>query len=1126
MRVKNQALFLCILTVCLCQANLTCLRGQTPTGQVVGQVTDPNGGSVPQAAITLTSTDTGFERKTATNESGNYTVPLLPAGNYRASVEKSGFRTIGQSNIVLSVNQTLTLDFHLALGQTSQTIEVAAASPLLQSETSELGSVINQKAVVDLPLNGRNFTQLLTLTPGATPISTSQGASIGVDDGSTVALPGSGFSNPSIHGQQNRSSMYLLDGILNTDFRTTTYTVLPIIDAVQEFKVQSHNDQAQFGSVLGGIVNLVSQSGTNSYHGSAWEFLRNSYFNARNPFADAQRSGPAPFRQNQFGASFGGPIIVPKIYNGKNKTFFFFAYEGWRYRQPTNSLYVVPSSAELSGDFSHSIYTHQIFNPFNNNAPFAGNIIPANLINKQVQTYLQTYFDQPNYSSPLYNAINTASQSNDSNSYNGRLDQKLGSSDNFWFRWSQMNVQVTQHPTASVERFSTVSAKNAGGGITHIFSPNFVLDIRGGYDSRPFLFGGRALAGLSAMQSAGFTQLDTLGPVAVSLASPYGGPGITNDAVRGNPNYSASANATWIKSNHTMNFGSTWITQERVQSGNSQSYTFADAQTASPTQIGTTGNSLASALLGLPSQASFQLNNNIDYSIASWAVYAQDEWKISPRVTLNFGLRYDHFNQPSLNQGMNNGFDISTGNWLIGGGKLPPACNTAKIAPCIPGNGLGDVPFSNHIVVGSNPIRGPNPVWDNWGPRVGFAWRMTDKTVLRAGYAILYDTLSGLSQDFSNSMNTWPANGSVNTNYNLPGTPLTTIQQAQSSIGSPLPGPSPWGTATWYFDPNYKDPRSQQWNVEIQRSVGQNLMVSVGYVGSHNSRIDYGGLANSAVRPSTGTPAQVNALQPYPWMTPTFYDTSTAYSNYNAFEFKAERRFAQGLQFLVSYTWSKSIDTGSSALFLGEAGAGSSAAVQDYYHPEQSRGVSAYNIPHFLSINALWEPPVGKGKRYLKSGPASWILGNWQLNTVTQLRSGQPFNLNVVGDVANIGDPVSWFNYERPNLVGDPSLPNRGAAQWFNVNAFRVPAFGTFGNVGKNVLSSPNVYNVDFSLFKQFALGENERRALQLRAEAFNILNIMNYGVPGTTVGQPGFGQITSVAVAPRQLQLSLKLTF
>ena len=845
-----------------------------------------------------------------------------------------------------------------------------------------------------------------------------------------------------------------------------------------------------------------------------------------NPFSDAQSAGPAPFRQNEFGVSVGGPIWIPKLYNGKNKTFFFFGYEGWRYRQPTNSLYVVPTPAELSGDFSQSIYTHQIYNPYNNYAPFPGNKIPANLINTQVQSYIQTYFDRPNYSSSAYNAINTISESNDSNSYTGRLDQKLGDKDNIWFRWSEMDVSQIQHPTESLSRFITVGAKNTGGGITHVFGPNLVLDIRGGYDDRPFLFGTTPAAGLGPMQSAGFTQLNTLGPVALNLAGPYGGSGVTANAVRGNPNYSATANLTWIRGNHTLNFGANWITQSRIQSGNSQSYTFADAQTAAPGQIGVTGNSLASALLGLPSQASFQLNNNINYDISSWAGYVQDEWKLSPRVTLNVGLRYDKFNQPSLSQGMNNGFDISSGNWLIGGGKLPPSCNSAGVAPCIPGNGLGDVPFSNHIIVDPNPVRGPNPVWDNWGPRVGLAWKLDDKTVLRAGYAMVYDTLSGISQNFSNSMNTWPDNGSVTTNYNLPGQPLTTIQQAQSSIGSPLPGPSPWGVATWYFDPNWKDPRSQQWNVEIQRSVGRNLLVSVGYVGSHDSRLDYGGLANTAVHPSTGTPAQVNALQPYPWMTPTFYDTTTAYSNYDAFEFKAERRFAQGLQFLVSYTWSKSIDTGSSALFLGENGAGASAAVQDYYHPEQSKGVSTYNVPQFLSISGLWEPPVGKGKRYLSSGIASWVLGNWQLNTVTQLRSGQPFTLNVVGDVANIGDPVSWWNYERPNLVGDASVAHPGVNQWFNTSAFQVPAFGTFGNLGKNTLYSSNVYNVDFSLFKEFPLGENARRALQFRAEAFNVLNIMNYGVPGTTFGQPNFGTINSIANSPRQLQLSLKLTF
>jgi Carboxypeptidase regulatory-like domain/TonB dependent receptor len=1111
------------------------VAAQTESGAVSGHVTDQSNAVVPDAQIEVRNTETGAVTSSRTNVDGIYVIPSLKPGNYLMTVNKVGFRSVSVTGMTLNVQDNLVRNFVLQVGSSAESVTVTADNENLQTGNSQLGTVVSERAVADLPLNGRNFTQLLTLTPGATPVSTSQGANLGSDDGSTVAIPGSSFANPSIHGQWNRSAVYLLDGVINTDFRTTTYTILPIVDTIQEFKVQSHNDSAEFGTVLGGMVNLVSKSGTNSLHGSVWEFLRNDYFDARNKFTDIDSNGnpkaPGAFRQNEFGGAVGGPVYIPKLYNGKNKTFFYFGYEGWRYRRAANAQpYRVPTAQELSGDFSSSnlLPEQTIYDPATTTVvggvlhrdPFPGNIIPTDRIDPMVQQYLQTYFDHPNLvGNPVFNAINPTSAKNDSNSYTVKIDQRISDHDNAWFRYSRMNVTQANPQTLQVTQFQTMSAKNIGAGWVHSFSPSVLLDVQGGYAARPFTFTSPPNAGIGPMQQQGWGGLDTYGPVAVNLSGFWGGSGISSPALRGNPNYSVSGNLSWIRSAHTFRAGFQWIDQRRTQSGNAQHWDFNSAQTADPNNATSTGASLASALLGLPANGGFALNNIIDYSIASWGGYFQDTWKVRPRVTLNLGLRYDHINQPSLSQGLQTSFDNNTGTYLIGGSSLPPDCATAGAAPCIPAN----VPFSEHIALDPNPIHGPNPVWDNVGPRVGFAWAATDKIAVRAGYGLIFDTLTGLSQSFSNSMNSWPASGQTAPSFNAAGDPLVTVGTAQTQIQSPLPGPSPWGNGTWYEDANHKNAYSHQWNVEIQRQMTTNLIMSVGYVGSKTNRNDLTGYANTALPGLPGTNAEIQARTPFPWYNGQyFYQTSNGKGNYNAFEFKAQRRFAAGFQYLVSYTWSKAIDNGSSGWFDAEGGAGGSG-LQDFRNPDGSRSVSGYDVPHFLSISGTWEPPVGKGKRFLSSGPASWILGNWQINTVTQLRSGQPFNLSVSGDPANVGAGIPWFAYARPNLVGNPHVSDPSAGEWFNTAAFAAPV-NSFGNFGRNVLRSANVYDVDLSIFKSFPVGETN--AFELRGEAFNVFNITNLGVPDVTLQSSTFGQIHSLATHPRELQLALKFIF
>ncbi len=1137
---------LAVALVSLMQGGLF-LFAQNSTSQISGTVTDKSGAVEPGASVEVINTDTQAERSVTSGASGSYILSLLPPGNYQLVISKQGFQTITISGIKLEVNQGLTLNEQLQVGATSQTVTVSSQSELLQASDSVLGTVIAGETVNNLPLNGRNFTQLLTLTPGATPISTSQGANLGVDDGSTVAIPGSSAQNPSINGQQNRETLYLLDGVVNTDFRTTTYTILPIIDGISQFKVQSHDDDPAFGSVLGGVVNLVTKSGTNRFHGSGWEFARNAVFDARNSFTDFSGSGapapPAPFSQNEFGGTIGGPVWIPKLYKGKNKTFFFFAYEGWRYSQTSNALYNVPTQAEVNGDFSNSIGFKQIYDPTTTTVnaggtgytrqPFAGSVIPASRINPAMQSYIKAYFDQPNLSGSSYNEQLTTSEVNNNNNYQGRIDQTVTSRDNLFFRWNNMFVNQRLPTTNSVQSATSFDGLNLGGGITHVFRPNLLLNVSGGRASRAFVFNSTPKAGFGPLSAAGFPGLSTYGPLDVSLSSPYGDAGLSSTQLRRNSSWSVTSTLNWQLGRHTLSFGEFYLTQYRSSHGSGQTLSFSNDQTADPENAGTTGNSLASALLGYPSSGDFDLNNTIKYNIPTWAVYAGDSWKMTPRLTINLGLRYDHLNQPNLTAGLNSGFNFDTGNYEIGGGKLPPACIVSGSAPCIPGSSTdaatnlaatlgndGSVAGS-HIILAPNPTYAPHPVWTLWGPRFGFAYQAAPTTVVRGGFGIVYDTLNGWNQTFQNGIGSWPSSASVYNNYNLTGASLVSVANALTTVGTPLTTGSPFTQYNYYSSQNNKPTYSEQFNLQVEQTFHQQTVLKLGYVGSATHRTDYSGVANGATIAAPGTVDEVNARRPYPYESTFEWDEFTGNANYNALQVELEHRYTNGLQFLVSYTWSKSIDLGGSGLYGAENGPGGGSAVQDFYNPKSNRSVSAYDQPQFVSVSALYQLPFGKGKTYLTSGIASQLLGNWQFNTVAQLASGQVYTMQVPGDIANIG--ISGGGYGRPNLVANPTPAKPTKTEWYNPAAFSTPQF-SYGDVGRDSMRSSSTYDDDISLFRTFPFTESV--SLQFRAEAFNVFNIINYGVPDSNLGDTTAGVVSSLVGTPRQLQFAVKLTF
>ncbi len=1205
-----------LLLMALASATLA----QTSTGGVVGTVTDANGSAVPGALVKLINQATKIETDAVTNQDGYFQFVNLKPAVYSLRIELKGFKGVQSRVFDVGVSETVTQNISLAVGDVSETVEITAATELLQRSSTDLGTVIAEKAVQDLPLNGRNFTQLLTLTPGVTPVSTSQNRSIGGVEGN-VGIPGSGFVDPSFHGQENRSKLYFFDGIINTNVRGPTYIVIPNIDLVQEFKVVGHDAKAEFGGAMGGVMNMVSKSGGNSFHGSAFEYVRNDAFDARNPFdvctvarcpvGQLVPAKPAPFRQNQFGAILTGPIF-------KNKTFFSVGYDGWRYSQPSLGLSYVPTAAEINGDFSnYKVRTNQIFNPYSTRVsgsgfardPFrcdsAGNPLPVNGQNQQsqstgtpcnkipaalifapMQRFFQTYSAASNLSVPgnvTQNFAQGRPTTNNSDGFQIRVDHHFSDNDNIFFRFTQQTVTVDNPIGSEGSTGGSGKGRNYGGAWTHTFSPNLILDVRAGYAGRPGVDSGQQnqhAAGTDPITQFGFRDVEKYGGLLVRLDTAEWTAGSNNDfgvrgsALRENPNWSVTPNVTWLRGSHNFKFGAWYIEAKRIQLNTFQRYTFSDEQTRNPAATsGTTGLSLASALLGFPNSFDAQLptlhGGPVQFKYASWAGYAQDEWRVSRNVVLTLGLRYDYLTQPKTIDGrLWNSFDLPNQRWIIGASTMPPLCSVANAAPCIPDAFRNDPHFANVVLAGKD-FFAPPPVRDNLGPRVGVAWSLNPKTVIRAGYGLYFDPLPARSQYAQNDLEAavWPdatafaGNANATANFTN-GTFFNIIQLQGQGFATPLPTATPWGVGGFNDDPKYKDAYSHQWHFEFQRELTKTTMISAAYVGSESRRLPYSGLANAARQAfPNGTPAAtVDAARAVPWVGASLnYTLATGRANYKALETKFQQRFTRNWSTLVSYTWGRSNDTGS-GYFNVENGPGGSSTIQNFYDQSTAWGVSSYDVTHFLSWATVYELPFGKGKRWLTSGPASWLLGNWQTNFIAQARSGAPYNLIVTGDLANLRGSASTApnNYLRPNLIADPFVagpvsanpdPNcqktisqggRAADQvhtfvsWFNPCAFGIPS-GAFGNLARNAFRGPAVYNVDMSMFKSIPIGE--RFKVQFRVEAFNVFNIINWDTPAnanltintnaTTIA-PNVGRISTLAQGtnPRQIQFGARLVF
>ncbi len=1287
----------------------SCLIAQTPTAEVTGIVLDNAGKTIPAALVKVTSQDTNVTSEIATNDDGTFTIINLLPGKYVLTVEKSGFKNITLPAITLDVNQILTEKLTMQVGSTQETVTINGEAVQIQSSSAELGTTIDPQMVAALPMNGRNFTETEIDQPGVTPISTAQSSGVGSSDGSMMGIPGTVTYKVSINGQVNRSTEYFLDGIINSDFRISAYAYLPIEDTIDEFKIQSHNSDAEYGGVLGGVVNLATKGGTNNFHGSAWEYARSQIFDSRNPFTGfcnaAQCAGlasqlaqevtagtitsaqaasilsttpvsPLGYSQNEFGGTFGGPII-------KNKTFFYAGYEGWRYSKPSNSFAIDPTTQELGGDFSGEvtpeligtvnssktgITPNQLYNPFaesgtNSAVPFtcqpgttgiagkapvpmplanpgaafgsAGygaqvsggvpcNVIPAGLIDSKVAALASAYTAKqatacaftPNYATNVDNCLDSRPTTDNSENINVRIDEHLGNKDTLWGRTSMFWDTDTGIVAGTTSISPTIfHAWNYGGGWDHAFTPDLILDVHGGYNSKPYQINPTNSAGDTPETSAGLSGLDPTQGVYISPTS-YPNMGNIGPELRGNPIGSGTGSITWIHGRHNLKAGLQYIYEQRFQSNLYAQFTFSTSQTC-PTNSsgnftcsGAQGNALASAMLGLPSgyTAALPKYDVIHLRVQSWAGYVQDEWHALPNLTLNLGLRYDFI--PAVvniaNDGQTfNALDLPDHEYIIQGSASNPAyaagCGSPAVPPCIPG-GVSAVADNTSIVFSSKqPVAGS--IKDNVGPRIGVAWQFTPKMVLRVGYGLYYDTMSARSQWVQNTLagSLWPFTGGVADTFNnapigaTPGTTTFPICNSLASCGAttagyssssfegaigltnPVVTPTPWANTSYTNDPRYSNPRSQQWQFDIERQLGPSAVASIAYVGSSTQRLDYTGQGNEPVGPfcenaaqcsTPVTSAQAEQSEYLPFSsTGWHYSESTGVSNYSGLQAQYHQRFSNGLSALVAYTWSKCLST-SNGWFNAENG-DLGDPVEDFFNSTLAYGVCGFDTPQEFNISGVYDLPFGKDQRWLTHGPLAWTLGNWNAAGSFLLRSGQAFNptwggasnicsgssttncvpTSIAGLATTSSDPASlsvpgssYTGYSRPSLLPSCNLhANQGESEWYNPSCFVSPAstqvgpgYG-FGNAAVGGLRTQRFNSVDFSLIKKIPIRESE--AVELRFEGFNVFNHVVWSEPGASIA-PSYsssagavsygtaGAISSIASTPRELQMAAKFTF
>jgi hypothetical protein len=1144
-----------------------------------GTVRDAAGSVVTDATVILHNRDTNLDRTVATSSVGTYVMPDVQPGNYDLKVTKSGFAATVRSEIILLVNQTATFDFTLKAGSVNEVVNVLANSVALETSTAEVGVAVVKEQVNDLPLNGRNFTQILNLTPGVSTVNVSQNSTT---SGGVWSNPIGTFSYPSVNGQTNRSNLFLLDGVNDQGSFGSTYAVPPIVDDIQEFKVQSHNDDASFGGALGGVINVVTKSGTSRFHGSAWEFLRNKTFDAANAF-----TGPPPqYQQNMFGATIGGPVPIPG--EGKQKTFFFLAYEGFRLHSAALNRYVTPNTPELAAVAAggNAVFStpNQIYNPNNGGQPFLCsslgvpepdnhgvqtggapcNVIPNDMIDQNMVAYALKLMPAPNIgtTSPTsfpvpgaFNGLDTTKTITRQDEGSARLDHQFTERDSVWARYSSFRQPVTDSGGfIGLAHNQATDGYNFAADYLHVFSGTMLAEFHFGRNSinidqntnfinEPPSFGPTIFnPGFAGGFQNGVSMVPEVylqGYIGNSDPSGHGAAQI--DDTHASDIWEWGGSFTKTLGHHTFktgaNFASNNVNAQYLNSS-VQFLTTNTAQPNAPQGAAASGDGLASFLLGDPNNASRR--NTTETTHGGWVdgFYAMDQWKATAKLNVNIGLRYDLTLMPVYGNSPNTDYyvgdmDFRNGTYLLT--HEPAACPTplpANPPPCIPG---GVLPAN----VSVTPLAGGAIYHNDFNdiqPRVGLVYQLLPGTVLRGGYGRFFDNWAAITQTAQNFEGTWPSpnqRGASNLNL-VNGQPTGVIPApgGQGSAENPLGPPplTPFTQSTWFADPYLKRPYADQWNFGVQQQIGSQDMLTVNYVGSVGRRLDIGGAYDVATNPGGNAncpsfatnPNDFNCGAPFPYIGATAYDRSTGKSSYNALQVSLNGRQQHGLTYLISYTWSKSLDLACTGWYGVEG-----CSTQNPYDPEADKGPSATNLPQIFSAAWVYTLPFGKGGKFSSGNSvADTIIGGWNLNGILSFNSGEAFDVGTGKDQAETGNYNygNGYGYERANVVGSPYPRNQGPSDWLNVPSFQLPALDTFGDMGRNSLRSDWYRNLDLSIFRQFPI--TERFRLEFRFEMFNATNTPVWAIPVTSIDDANFGQVTSTLNTARQLQFGLKLYF
>jgi outer membrane receptor protein involved in Fe transport len=1126
---------------------------------LTGRVTDPSGAVIPNAVITAKAVETGVAVSTQTTAEGYYTLPSLLPGRYEVSITKDGFVPVRQTGLELTVQQIGRLDVTMKIGAVTESIEVQAQAQLLESESSTVGQVIANRQVTELPLLGRNTYALAMLVPG---VRNSAGVNnLVIDQISTVAY--------SINGQRSSANEFLLDGAPNSAPAQNQPVINANPDMVQEFKVETNNFSAEYGRSAGGVFNVVTRTGTNELHFSLWEFLRNDKLNANDFFANRSGTERAPFRFNQFGGTIGGPVFLPKLYDGRNRTFFFFNTEIVRFIQGITYTAVLPDPQMLTGDFSNarladgrlvSIYdpatTRQQGNGYARSL-FPGNMIPANRIDP-VASKVSKLFPRPTLPESTLGRINyTRTDGNrvDKDSYNVRVDHNVSSANRVFARYSYDDTPFVRAPVYGSDYRNI--APTAGPQIftrwnsivedSHTFSPTMLGTFRYSVSRlinrrRPYSDGFDITSlGLPAYMREGMVDPLSLPAMTINGYSVTGSIpniivggliGATDLITFGMTTHSIQGNLTKNTGAHTLKFGGEFrAVQFNAQQTGDQAHNFsfgpAFTQGPNPTaSSATAGLGLATFLLGLPGGAVNPVPA-LAMTTKYGALFFQDSWKVTPKLTVNLGLRYDLELPRTDRYNQLTNFDYS-------------------VASPLQAPGLDVRGGLTFVGVGGLPRRNASVDGDNFAPRLGISWRVLPKTVLRAGAGLFYSATTGVGGGAA-AFGTSGFQAATSVVNSLDGvTPIISWsdpypERFNKPTGSSLGLSTLLGQGIGYFDRGNYVPYSGQWNVNIQQELPWNILWEVGYAGSRGigfqenrnwnqlpdaalqlgdalrqqvSNPFYGKIAVGAL--SRPTVARAQLLRPYPhFEAVTAQNSSWASSIFHALETKVEKRYASGLSILASYNYSKLMDYGIGP-FAGETlGAG---GLQNNNNIEADRASSTLDQTHRYIFNAVHELPFYR----TGSGVAGKILGGWQFGGIWMAFSGGPLGVN-----SSVNNTFSQGGGQRPNWNGsNPCVADPTPTRWFDPGVFSNPPPYAFGNAPRtyNGCRSDITSQIDLTLTKNTRF--RERWNLQFRAETFNLTNTARFAPPVAAFGNPQFGSVNAQGNLPRIVQFGLKLTY